>query len=257
MLGTRDRLENLPVSRELSLQAAFASLMTDRMLLRDFAPPPQPGEFLQTTEANPEHHRYEDMNAMERFSVFMQQHRSQRPRLFSTGSIGTNRESKVSAPRALGSANRLSSSRSFSAVLATEQRSKARQEKAAKVRGESSNDAEPSWNSSTLLPPAPTKPLRHQILDKTFQPPAPAYVGQTEANDLLNRLGKTTVSSRLKDTHRSDPYRLGGAPNDLEDEDTLHDTAPDTRARDAIQTLLFYRREVEKRLQRDACEQKK
>lgn len=194
---------------------------------------------------------------MERFSIFMQQHRSQRPRLASTGSIGTSRESKATAPRALGSANRLSSSRSFSTVLATEQRSKARQEKAAKMRGESSENPEPLWNSSTLLPPAPAKPLRHQILDKTFQPPAPAYVGQTEASDLLNRLGKTTVSSRLKDTHRSDPYRLSGAPSDLEDDDNLPDTVPDTRARDAIQTLLFYRREVEKRLQRDACDQKK
>lgn len=135
-----------------------------------------------------------------------------------------------------------------------------RQEKAARVRGDSSDNLELSWNASTLLPPAPTKPLRHQILDKTYQPPAPVYVGATETNELLGRLGKTTVSSRLKDTHRGDSCRLGGGnspSSDLEDEDELYDAVPDTRARDAIQTLLFYRREVEKRLQRDASEQKK
>lgn len=73
----------------------------------------------------------------------------------------------------------------------------------------------------------------------------------------MTRLGKTTVSSRMKVAPNQDPFGLNseGAPNYFKEAQPVTSAEPDTRAKDAIQMLLFFRREVEKRLQRDSVEQ--
>lgn len=138
------------------------------------------------------------------------------------------------------------------------------------------------WNGSTQIPVTTAKPLKHQILDRTYQPPAPVIVDASGATHLVKRLSKTTVSSRLK-RHQADEEEaalaattaaLAGAferrsrhhqhhkskhtglqSGDYEppagDDARSPPSPPDSRARDGIQTLLMYRREVEKRLSMD------
>lgn len=139
------------------------------------------------------------------------------------------------------------------------------------------------WNGSTQVPAAVTKPLKHQILDRTFQPPTPVLVDASGTTHLLQRLSKTTVSSRLKSHHQTDREaalatatvvianaferrtqrhlptnaRASVRERRYEADDTTGESqtpsrvTPDSRARDGIQTLLMYRREVEKRLSAD------
>ncbi|TYZ62012.1 hypothetical protein PybrP1_010921 [[Pythium] brassicae (nom. inval.)] len=155
-------------------------------------------------------------------------------------------------------------------------------------REPSSRDAAPrqrepgDWNGSTQIPAAGVKPLKHQILDRTFQPPAPVLVDVSGTTHLLQRLSKTTVSSRLKrhqadetaalaaatavltnaSERRSQRHLLTKAPASareqcFEADGTIGESVsppcvpPDARARDGIQTLLMYRREVGKRLDGD------
>lgn len=144
----------------------------------------------------------------------------------------------------------------------------------------SSND----WNGSTQIPIATAKPLKHQILDRTYQPPAPVVVDASGASHLIKRLSKTTVSSRLKHhqgddetaaleaataalagaferrNHHHHHYSKTSKHHDgLSGGGKLTDNGlspslsppPDSRTRDGVQTLLMYRREVEKRLSMD------
>ncbi|KAG6617523.1 Bzip transcription factor [Phytophthora cinnamomi] len=108
-----------------------------------------------------------------------------------------------------------------------------------------------SWNASTLLPPAPTKTLRHQLLCRTYQPPAPVYVVPSEATELLDRLAKGTISSRSKLKPHADPKKCSVGGDDRPVSGVRPASPADTRGRDAIQTLLFYRKEVEKRRRLD------
>lgn len=141
------------------------------------------------------------------------------------------------------------------------------------------------WNGSTQIPVTTAKPLKHQILDRNYQPPAPVVVDASGATHLLQRLSKTTVSSRLKRHHADEAATLAAAtavlasaferrsqshaqqyqtktavqpidelsPSHDEDDRGADESRapPDTRARDGIQMLLMYRKEVEKRLSLD------
>lgn len=140
--------------------------------------------------------------------------------------------------------------------------------------------ASSDWNGSTLISAAIAKPLKHQILDRTFQPPAPVVVDASGTTNLLQRLSKTTVSSRLKRHQADQAAALAAATavlaNAFERRNQHHQhqhpkkshvrepryeddheaqlpprVPPDSRARDGIQMLLMYRREVEKRLSAD------
>ncbi|KAF1784270.1 hypothetical protein GQ600_14591 [Phytophthora cactorum] len=77
------------------------------------------------------------------------------------------------------------------------------------LRDEKPSAALQGWNSSTQLPPAPTKALRHQLLCRAYQPPAPVYVVPSEASELLDRLSKGTISSRSKLKLQDDSTRGG------------------------------------------------
>ncbi|GAB9465300.1 hypothetical protein Gpo141_00002711 [Globisporangium polare] len=139
------------------------------------------------------------------------------------------------------------------------------------------------WNGSTQIPVTIAKPLKHQILDRTYQPPAPVVVDASGTTHLVKRLSKTTVSSRLKRHQADEEAALAAATTALssaferrshrhrhhhhsrttkhhadrdyetnaKSDDVLPPSPPDSRARDSVQTLLMYRREVEKRLSMD------
>ncbi|OWZ09015.1 hypothetical protein PHMEG_00018350 [Phytophthora megakarya] len=109
------------------------------------------------------------------------------------------------------------------------------------------------WNSSTQVSEAPVKTLRHQILSRAYQPPAPVYVVPSEASGLMDRLSKGTISSRSKLKSQVDPTQGGqvGSVGNGERSSGMKPGSPDTRGLDAIQTLLYYRKEVEKRRQLD------
>ncbi|KAG7385027.1 hypothetical protein PHYPSEUDO_001963 [Phytophthora pseudosyringae] len=117
------------------------------------------------------------------------------------------------------------------------------------ARDEKTSTTTQGWNASTQLPPAPATTLRHQLLCRTYQPPAPVYVVPSEASELLDRLAKGTISSRSKlKTNSTRGGQNCSAGGDDRSSSAVRLTSPaDTRGRDAIQTLLFYRKEVEKR----------
>lgn len=123
------------------------------------------------------------------------------------------------------------------------------------VRDEKTSTNSHMWNASTQLPPAPAKTLRHQLLSRTYQPPAPVYVVPSEATELLDRLAKGTISSRSKLRSQGDPTRGGQNRIGGDERSSSGVVRPasltDTRGRDAIQTLLFYRKEVERRRRLD------
>ncbi|KAE9048729.1 hypothetical protein PR002_g304 [Phytophthora rubi] len=117
---------------------------------------------------------------------------------------------------------------------------------------EKPNSSPQGWNASTVLPPAPAKTLRHQLLCRTYQPPAPVYVVPSEATELLDRLAKGTISSRSKSKpHAHNPKNCTVGGDDRPINGVRPASPADTRGRDAIQTLLFYRKEVEKRRRLD------
>ncbi len=124
---------------------------------------------------------------------------------------------------------------------------------------------EPSgWNSSTQISRNTTNPLKHQILCRKFDPPASVTVNPTQTTNLVERLSKETISSRMRGAQTSRatgliPSRKTVDVNrkryHLEQRkqtraNTKH-PVPVSKEHDSIQMLLFYRREVEKRLRSD------
>lgn len=104
------------------------------------------------------------------------------------------------------------------------------------------------WNGSTQVDAmAARKVLRHQILCRKYEPPAALVVAPTETPQLVARLAKTTVSSRMK----GQMAVSSGPRSVLKAVDPPPAPPTDTRAQDAIQTLLLYRLEVSKRLGMD------
>lgn len=135
-------------------------------------------------------------------------------------------------------------------------------------------DPSHDWNGSTQIPATISKPLKHQILNRNYQPPAPVFVDPSDAIHLLKRLSKTTISSRLKRhpadqamrgalagvtlpisgkrAHKQQLERHKSSNHDGQhNSDETQTSPPDSRARDGVQTLLMYRQEVEKRLSLD------
>lgn len=210
------------------------------MLPREFPSPPQLVDLLRAHDK----HRRNDYQPPGRPNAnldFVARHNS---RVLA-------KEDSSTIKRAMPGAPTSRTTRFAPASLATEERAKLRQERSAFDGAHRLTHA--SWNSSTQLPLPPSRQLRHQILNKAYQPPAPVYVDISETNQLVDRLGKTTVSSRMKEYQQSAVSNIVNLHPGEVDDDAFDDapcSPPDTRARDAIQTLLFYRREVEKRRQR-------
>jgi hypothetical protein len=135
------------------------------------------------------------------------------------------------------------------------------------------------WNSSTQLAKTAAKPLKHQILCRNFVPSATtAAVDRKGTTQLLERLSKATVSSRMKGAGLGsngavvDGGRLNAPKAPIEvDRKRLHLQKRHAAAkqkessgqdgekwrnsprsgREGIELLLFYRKEVEKRLRAD------
>lgn len=117
-----------------------------------------------------------------------------------------------------------------------------------------SDDADPQqqrtlgWNGSTQVDAkAARQLLRHQILCRKYEPPASMVVAPAETPQLVARLAKTTVSSRMK----GQTAVSSGPRSVLKSVESPPAPQTDTRAQDAIQTLLLYRLEVSKRLGMD------
>lgn len=105
------------------------------------------------------------------------------------------------------------------------------------------------WNGSTQVDArAARQVLRHQILCRKYEPPASMVVAPAETPQLVARLAKTTVSSRMKGQ-----TVVSSGPRSVfkSVEPPPAPQTTDTRAQDAIQTLLLYRLEVSKRLGMD------
>ncbi|GMF28031.1 unnamed protein product [Phytophthora lilii] len=206
---------------------------------RDFPAPPDLSELLKFFESDEGKARVNRQNAASRSVVH--QHSSS----FTTRSSAKNPQTAPLAPKPTAGGNRRLSR---SSTTNSEYKSD---------RDEKIDPAPQGWNASTQLPPAPSKALRHQLLCRTYQPPAPMYVVPSEASELLNRLAKGTISSRSKlksqaDSAYVEKSSIGGSGRSTRAERSA--CPADTRGRDAIQTLLFYRKEIEKRRRLDSCE---
>ncbi|GLD96368.1 hypothetical protein PINS_up005051 [Pythium insidiosum] len=133
------------------------------------------------------------------------------------------------------------------------------------------NAPQSRWNSSTQIARPSGRALTHQILSRTFAPPAPTVVARRDAPKVVARVSMDTISSRLKG-QRPAAARAAKSPgvavemdrkrHHLQRQqtairqpaalaDSQQASSPDTSGRDAIQLLLFYRREVAKRLRAD------
>jgi hypothetical protein len=227
------------------------ALLVDSMPSREFPVPPDLSELLKFFESSEGKARVTRQNGATRVVQRSPQH-SSRPafsKRLSRGSLHTSfskvwKEPDTTKPIVSGG-HRLS-------------RSSLKNGDNKSVGVEKVPVAPHSWNGSTQLPPAPANILRHQLLCRTYQPPAPVYVAPSEAGELLDRLAKGTISSRSKLKSQGDSNRGGAYCSAGGDERTSNGvrsaSLADTRGRDAIQTLLFYRKEVEKRRRLDTSD---
>ncbi|EGZ21374.1 hypothetical protein PHYSODRAFT_329332 [Phytophthora sojae] len=212
---------------------------------REFPAPPDLSELLKFFESDEGKARVSRQNVATRASTQRSRSQSSQSRRLSSGSLN-----------AAASKVWLSPPQTKSTTAGTRRLS---QPRAARSENKPAADEKPSttpqgWNASTLLPPAPAKSLRHQLLCRTYQPPAPVFVVPSEASELLDRLAKGTISSRSKLKPQADLKKCSVGGDDRSSSGVRPAAPTDTRGRDAIQTLLFYRKEVEKRRRLDTNE---
>ncbi|GMF32619.1 unnamed protein product [Phytophthora fragariaefolia] len=215
---------------------------------REFPAPPDLSELLKFFESDEGKARVSRQNVAARSNT---QHSRQQPPSSSFSRQLSNENINIAAAKALRSSTQTKT------VPAGNRRHL--QPRVAKSEPKATTDDKTSstpqgWNASTLLPPGPAKTLRHQLLCRTYQPPAPVYVVPSEASELLDRLAQGTVSSRSKLKPNADPKKANNGADERPMNACIgvRPASPaDTRGRDAIQTLLFYRKEVEKRRRLD------
>ncbi|ETL49169.1 hypothetical protein L916_01291, partial [Phytophthora nicotianae] len=165
------------------------------MSARGFPPPPNLSELLKFFDSDEGKARVSRQN---RATIRQSSSQSSFSKRLSSGNL----QAAISNPKpTVGTAKGVDLSRSRSPTI---EHKPIQDEKTPSIQG---------WNSSTQVPPAPTKTLRHQILSRSYQPPAPVYVVPSEASELLDRLSKGTVSSRSKLKHQSDLTQDGHKHN--------------------------------------------
>lgn len=150
-----------------------------------------------------------------------------------------------------------------SCTLTARARASAAAEERRRARGIESDYGR--WDSSTQVPKTIAKPLKHQILNRTFEPTPQAYVDPARAQRVVRRLSKGTISSRMKEQQDGYEGTRSGRLNldhqrvevdrkryHLQRKHSAETNLRDNQEKvDRIQMLRYYRKEVEKRLRAD------